>query len=110
MVGGRHIAGRTLDQRGKVLAGEHADLDAKALGLQIELRPVGEAPGRRVKEPKQAAWRTSTLYSAAIMPPTFAGPGHSHNRMTLAIYARATDGMQDSATTAQEEAVSRSGC
>ena len=30
----------------------------QALGLRVELRPVGEASGRRVKEPKQAAWRT----------------------------------------------------
>ena len=35
---------------------EPADLDAPALSLRVELRPVGEASGRRVKEPKQAAW------------------------------------------------------
>jgi hypothetical protein len=27
------------------------------LRLCVELRPVGEAPGRRVEEPNQAAWR-----------------------------------------------------
>jgi hypothetical protein len=30
--------------------------------------------------------------------------------MTLAIYTRATEGMQDAATAAQEETLSRSGC
>jgi hypothetical protein len=33
---------------------------------------------------------------------SFAGPAHSHNRMTLAIYTRATEGLQDSETTALE--------
>ena len=46
-----------LDQHAKVLAGEPTDLDARTLGLRVELRPVGEASGRRVKEPKQAARR-----------------------------------------------------
>jgi integrase len=36
--------------------------------------------------------------------------GHSDFRMTLAINARITEGMQDSATAALEEAFSRSGC
>jgi hypothetical protein len=57
ILGGRDLAGRALEQRGKVFAGDSTDLDAKALGLPIELRPVGEACGRRVEEPKQAAWR-----------------------------------------------------
>ena len=47
-----------MDQSGKAFAGEPTDLDAKALGLRVELRPVGESCGRRIKEPKQAAWRT----------------------------------------------------
>jgi hypothetical protein len=57
MLGGRDLAGRALDQRTQVFAGDSTDLDAKALGFRVELRPVGEACGRRVKEPKQAAWR-----------------------------------------------------
>jgi hypothetical protein len=40
---GRDLPGRALDQRGKILAGEPTDLDAKALGLRVELPPVGEA-------------------------------------------------------------------
>jgi hypothetical protein len=39
-------------------AGEPTDLDVPTLGLRIELRPVGEASGYRVKEPKQAMRRT----------------------------------------------------
>jgi len=53
MLGGRDLAGRSLDQRGKVFAGDSTDLDAKALGLPIELRPVGETPSC-VKESQQA--------------------------------------------------------
>jgi len=30
---------------------------SKALGLRVQLRPVGEASGRHVEEPQQAAWR-----------------------------------------------------
>ena len=56
MLGGRDLAGRALDQRPQVLAGQPTDLHAKALGLRVELLPVGEASDRRVKEPKQAAW------------------------------------------------------
>jgi hypothetical protein len=37
MLGGRDLAGRALDQRGQVLAGEPADLDAPTLGLLVEL-------------------------------------------------------------------------
>jgi hypothetical protein len=47
-----------LDQRPQVYAGETTDLDAKVLSLRVELRPVCEAPGRRVEVPKQAAWST----------------------------------------------------
>ena len=36
--------------------------------------------------------------------------GHSDIGMTLAIYIHATDGMQDAATAALEEAFSRTGC
>jgi hypothetical protein len=35
MLGGRDLAGRALDQRGKVFAGDSTDLDAMALGLPI---------------------------------------------------------------------------
>jgi hypothetical protein len=38
--------------------------------------------------------------------PSFAGSDHSDFRMTLAIYTRAAEGMQDSATAALEEAFS----
>jgi len=34
---GRDLASRALDQRGQVLAGKPADLDAPTLGLLIEL-------------------------------------------------------------------------
>jgi hypothetical protein len=72
MLGGRDLVGRVRDQGGKAFAGEPTDLDAKALGLRVELRPVGEASSRLVEEPKQAAWRAvvaSALASAAITPP-----------------------------------------
>jgi len=49
MLGGRDLAVRALDQRGKVFAGEPTDLDAPKLGLRVELRPVCEAYGCRVK-------------------------------------------------------------
>ena len=55
MLGGRDLAGGALDQRGQVLAGEPADLDAPTLGFCVELRPVGEACGRSVKESQQPA-------------------------------------------------------
>ena len=102
---GRHLVGRALDQRRKVFAGEPTDLDAKALGLCVELRPVGKACGRRVKVSKLAARRRgrSPQTGRPSRRPSFAGPAHSHNRMTLAIYIRATEGMQDSATAALEE-------
>jgi hypothetical protein len=57
MLGGRDLEGRALDQRPQIFALELADLDAKALGLCVKLRPVGESCGRRVEEPKQAARR-----------------------------------------------------
>jgi hypothetical protein len=57
MLGGGDLAGRALDQRGKVFAGESTDLDAPTRGLRVELRPLGEACGRRVEEPKQAGRR-----------------------------------------------------
>jgi hypothetical protein len=37
--------------------------------------------------------------------PTFAGPGHSDIRMTLALYTHATEGMQDSATERQKRPI-----
>ena len=55
MLGGRDLVGRARDQRGQLLAGESTGLDTKALGLRVELRPVPEYCGRRVKEPQQAA-------------------------------------------------------
>jgi hypothetical protein len=58
MLGGRDLAGRALDQRPQIFALELADLDAPTLGLRVELRPVGETSGRRVKGPKQVARRT----------------------------------------------------
>ena len=72
MLGGRDLAGRALDQRSKVFAGEPTDLEAPTLGLRGELRPLGESCGRRVEEPKQAARREvvdTTLASAAFSPP-----------------------------------------
>jgi hypothetical protein len=58
MLGGRDLAGRALNQRGQLFAGESTDLYAPTLGLRMELRPVGEASGCRVKEPKQVMRRT----------------------------------------------------
>jgi hypothetical protein len=40
MVGGRDLAGRAPDQRSQIFAGDSTDLDAKVLGLRVELRPV----------------------------------------------------------------------
>jgi hypothetical protein len=57
MLGGRDLAGRALDQRPQVFAGEPTDLDAKALDLRAKLRPLGEVSGRGVEEPKQPARR-----------------------------------------------------
>ncbi|HSK83438.1 MAG TPA: hypothetical protein VK902_08545 [Rubrobacter sp.] len=57
MLGGRDLEDRALDQRPQVLAGEPSDLDARALDLRVERRPLGEVSGRRVKERKQAARR-----------------------------------------------------
>jgi hypothetical protein len=51
MLGGRDLEGRALNQRDKVFAGEPTNLDAKALGFCVEHRPLGDACGRRVKEP-----------------------------------------------------------
>jgi hypothetical protein len=94
-----------LDQCPQVFAGELTNLDAKTLGLCVELRPVGETSGRRVEEPKQAARRGGRRPQTRrpSRSPNFAGPAHSDNTMTLAIYTRAKDGMQDSATAALEE-------
>jgi len=55
MLSGRDLKGRALDQLPQVFAGDSADLDAKALSLFVELRPVGEVRGRRVEESNQAA-------------------------------------------------------
>jgi|SRR5687767_1871924 hypothetical protein len=114
MFGGRDLTSRALDQRPQVLAGEPKDLDAKALGLCVELRPLGESCGRRVEEPEQAA--RGTVVDVGPQPrrpsgcPSFPGPAHSDIRMTLAIHTRATEDMQDSTTAAIDEAFSRSGC
>jgi hypothetical protein len=109
----RDLTSRALDQRPQVFAGEPTDLDANALDLRVELRPLGEVSGR-VKVPKQPAWRievdVGTRLGRPSRCPSFAGSGHSDNRMTLAIYTRATEGMQDSATPVLEETSSRSGC
>jgi len=58
MLGGKELTGRALDQRGKTFAGEPINLEAKTLGLRVELRPVGETSGSHVEEPRQAARRT----------------------------------------------------
>jgi hypothetical protein len=58
MLGGRDLAGRALDQHPQVFAGVPTDLDAPTLGLRIELLAVDESCGRRIEEPKQAAWCT----------------------------------------------------
>jgi hypothetical protein len=112
MLGGRDLAGRALDQRSQIFAGDSTDLDAKVLGLRVELRPVGETSGYRVEEPHQAAHRGGRLPQTRRPSrcPSFVGPGHSDNRMTLAIYTRPTEGMQDSAAAALEETLFRSGC
>jgi len=49
----------------------------------------------------------TTLADKGVHPTTAQKmPGHSDIRMTLAIYTHATDGMQDAATAALEEAFS----
>jgi hypothetical protein len=71
MLGGRDLAGRALDQRGKAFAGEPTDLDAPTLGLCDGLRPGGEASAAASKSPSRqrgVLWWTSTLASAAITP------------------------------------------
>jgi hypothetical protein len=52
----RDLPSRALDQRPQVFAGDSTDLDAKALDLRVELRPLGEVSGR-VKEAQQPARR-----------------------------------------------------
>jgi hypothetical protein len=81
MLAGKDLAGRALDQRGKAFVGEPAVLDAKALGLPVELRPVGEASGFRVEDPKQAARRTVVYvyprlggHQAALVSPVHLTP------------------------------------
>jgi hypothetical protein len=59
MLGGRDLEGRALDPHGKVFAGEPTDLNSPTLGFCVELRPVGEACGRRVEELQQATWRAA---------------------------------------------------
>jgi hypothetical protein len=72
MLGDRDLGGSALDQYAQVFAGEPTNLVAPTLSLRVELRPVDEASGRRVEEPKQPAWRAvvaSALASSAITPP-----------------------------------------
>jgi hypothetical protein len=73
MLGGSYLAGRALDQRAQVFAGEPTNLDATTLlGLCVELRPGGESCGRRIEEAHQAARRAVVDFdpgSAAISPP-----------------------------------------
>jgi hypothetical protein len=57
MLGGRDFEDRALDPHRKVFARDSTDLDAPTLDLRFELRPVGEASGRHVEVPQQAAWR-----------------------------------------------------
>jgi len=112
MLGGRDLEGRALDQHGQVFACSPADLDAKALGLRVYLRPVGQACCRRVKVLHQAAHHCGRLPQTRQPDgrPSFAGSDHSDIRKTLTIYTRATEGMQEAATAALEETFSRSGC
>jgi hypothetical protein len=66
------LGGRAFDQQGQVFAGEPTNLDPPTLYLFVELQPVGEACGRRVKESQQAARPTVVDIgpdSAAITPP-----------------------------------------
>jgi hypothetical protein len=104
------LGGRAPDQNGQVFAGDSTDLDAKALGLSLERRPVGEACCRRVEEPKQAAWRTVVYVHASLdghhAALGFAGPDHSDKRMTFATYTLATEGTQVATTDALEETFS----
>ena len=105
MLGRGNLAGRALDPRTQVFAGEPADLDAPTLDLRVELRPGAEAFDRCVEETRQTKWR-----AVVDVRPSLGGPGHSDNRITLAIYTPATDGTQDSARATLDEALSRSGC
>jgi hypothetical protein len=57
MLRSRDLTSRALDQRPQVFAGEPTKLDARALDLRVELRPLGAVSGRRVKVPQQPARR-----------------------------------------------------
>ena len=50
MLGGEDLAGRALEKRGQPFTGKPTDLSALMLSLHLDLRPVGEIPGRRVEE------------------------------------------------------------
>jgi hypothetical protein len=78
MLGGRDLAGRVLDQGGRAFSGEPTDLDAKTLGLRVELCQSARPPAAASKNPSRqrgAKWCTSTLASMAITPP-WASPVH----------------------------------
>jgi hypothetical protein len=69
---------------------------------------------RGLRPPRQRAQASRAARSGGRRPqtrppsrrPRFAGPGYSHNRMTLATYTLAIEGTQDAATAALDEAIS----
>jgi hypothetical protein len=86
--------------------------------LLVYLVAVPPTSRRGLRPPRRRAQAVSVAHRGGRRLQTrlpsrrasFAGPGHSHNRMILAIYTRTTEGMQDSETTALEVTISRSGC
>jgi len=106
ILGGRGLAGRALDQRGKAVAVEPADLDAPRLGLRVELcQSAKPRPPLPRAQAGSAARRGGRLPQTARTSrhPSFAGPAHSDNRMTLAICTHTTEGTQVATTDALEE-------
>ena len=103
MLRGRDLEGRALDNRPQHFAGEPTDLDARRSASASNSDQSARSPAAASKSPAGSAARRGGCRPQTRRPsrcPSFVGPGHSDNRMTLAIYTRPTKGMQDSATAA----------
>src|ERR671920_466782 len=72
MLGGGNLAGRALDQRGQLFAGEPTDLDAHRPASALNSDQAQRPPAVASKSPSRqrgALWWMSAPDSAAIMPP-----------------------------------------
>jgi hypothetical protein len=78
---------------------------ASASNSDHSARSLATASKSRSRQ-RGAPWWTSAQTRRPSRRPSFAGPAHSHNRMTLAIYNRPTEVMQLAATAALEGAFS----